>query len=110
MIGLYGVMSYGVVRRTRETAIRLALGATRQSILMRFLGESAVVSVAGVAIGLAAALGATRMVAAFLFDMKPNDPLILGVMAAVLIATGLAAGLIPARSAAAIEPARAPQV
>ena len=74
---------------------------------MRFLGESAVVSVVGVAIGLAAALVATRTVAAFLFDLNPNDPLILGAMAALLIATGLAAGLFPARSAAAIEPATA---
>ena len=106
-IGLYGVMSYGVVRRTRETAIRLALGATRTSVLMRFLGESAVVSVAGVAIGLAAALAATRTVAAFLFDLKPNDPVILGSMAAVLLVTGLAAGILPARKAAAIEPATA---
>jgi hypothetical protein len=106
-IGLYGVMSYGVVRRTRETAIRLALGATRRSVLMRFLRESAVVSVAGVAIGLAAALAATRTVAAFLFELKPNDPVILGSMAAVLIATGLVAGILPARSAAAIEPATA---
>jgi predicted permease len=107
VVGLYGVMSYGVIRRTRETAIRLALGATRRSVLMRFLGESAVVSVAGVAIGLAAALAATRTVAAFLYDLKPNDPLILGAMAAVLIATGLAAGILPARSAAAIEPVTA---
>ena len=107
VIGLYGVMSYAVVRRTRETAIRLALGASRQSVLGRFLGESAVVAVTGVAIGLAAALGATRLVAAFLFDLKPNDPVVLGAMAAVLIATGLAAGILPARTAAAIEPAAA---
>jgi predicted permease len=107
VIGLYGVMSYGVVRRTRETAIRLALGATRRSVLLRFLGESVVVSVAGVTIGLTATLGATRAVAALLFDLKPHDPLILGTMAAVLIATGVAAGIFPARSAAAIEPATA---
>jgi len=107
VIGLYGVMSYGVVRRTRETAIRLALGATRRSVLMRFLSESAAVSVAGVVIGLLATLAATRMVAAFLFELKPNDPFVLGAMAAVLVATGLAAGILPARSAATIEPAAA---
>jgi predicted permease len=107
VIGLYGVMAYGVVRRTRETAIRLALGATPRSVLMRFLGQSAVVSVVGVAIGLAAALGATKAVAAFLFDLKPNDPLVLGTMAGVLVVTGLAAGVLPARRAAAIEPAAA---
>ena len=74
---------------------------------MRFLGESAVVSAVGVVIGLAAALGATKAVGAFLFDLKPNDPWILGSMAAVLIVTGLAAGVLPARIAAAIEPATA---
>jgi predicted permease len=107
VIGLYGVMSYGVVRRTAETAIRLALGATRQSVLLRFLGEGALVSVAGVTIGLAAALVATKAVGAFLFDLKPNDPLILGAIAAVLVLTGLAAGVLPARRAASIEPAAA---
>jgi ABC-type antimicrobial peptide transport system permease subunit len=106
-VGLYGVMSYTVVQRTRETGIRMALGATRLSVLARVLRETIVMSVAGVAIGLGATVMVTKSVAALLFELSPNDPMTLGVVAALLIATILVAGLAPARRAARTDPIRA---
>jgi len=106
VVGLYGVMAYGVARRTRETAIRLALGATQSAVLLRVLREAALVSVVGVAIGLSATLVAAKAIASILFALSPSDPLTLGTVAVVLIGTALIAGVLPARRAAATDPAR----
>ena len=81
VVGLYGVMAYGVARRTRETAIRIALGATQSSVLLRVLREAALVSVVGVVIGLSATLVAVKAIASTLFGLSPNDPLTLAAVA-----------------------------
>jgi ABC-type antimicrobial peptide transport system permease subunit len=100
-------MSYNVARRTREIGIRMALGARRSMVLRRILQETVTVSVAGILIGLAGALATTRLVAAFLFELSPRDPSTLLATAVVLMATTMAAGWLPARRAAAVDPMRA---
>ena|SRR5687767_1523023 len=93
-------------RCTRETAIRMALGATRGAVMMRVLREAALVSVVGVAIGLSATLVAVKAIASTLFGLAPTDPLTLGTVGVVLIGTALMAAFLPARRAAAIDPAQ----
>ena len=103
-IGLYGVMSYAVARRTREIGIRMALGAARRSVLWLVLKEVAVLAVLGVAGGLAGAFYVTRRVESQLFGVAPNDPLTLGAAVIMLLVVALLAGLLPARRATGIDP------
>jgi predicted permease len=105
IVGLYGVTAYGVARRTRETAIRLALGASRGLILSRVVRETIVAGIAGVAIGLSITFLATRTIAPFLFELSPTDPATLMLVAAVLLVTAAMAGLIPAYRASVTQPA-----
>jgi ABC-type antimicrobial peptide transport system permease subunit len=107
VVGLFGVMSYVVARRERETGIRIALGATSGAMLRRVLREALAVSLLGVAIGIGATVAVSRVVSSFLFDLSPNDPLTLGGVAVVLVSTTLVAALLPARRAAAVDPIRA---
>jgi predicted permease len=103
-IGLYGLMSYTVTRRTREIGIRVALGAQRRSILLMVLKEALVLAVFGIAIGIPSALVATRCIARMLFGISTNDlPTITGV-ALLLFLVALLAGFLPARRASAIDP------
>jgi predicted lysophospholipase L1 biosynthesis ABC-type transport system permease subunit len=106
-VGLYGVTAYGVVRRTRETAIRLALGASRGLVLRGVLREALVASSAGIAIGLSFTFVATRTIASFLFELSPHDPVTLGVVAGTLACTAVTASMIPAYRAAVTPPATA---
>jgi ABC-type antimicrobial peptide transport system permease subunit len=106
-VGLYGVMSYTVARRRREIGIRLALGAARSSVLWRVLRETAALSAIGIAIGLAAAIAASRVVSTFLFGLTPRDPATFAGAATILFLTALAAGYVPARRAAAVDPMHA---
>jgi len=106
-VGLFGLMSYSVVRRTREIGIRMALGARRAVVLRQVLRETTVLAVIGIAIGLLAAAGATRVVSGFLYGLTPRDPATLAGVAALLIGTALVAGYLPARRAARIDPMRA---
>jgi predicted permease len=106
-VGLYGVMSYTVARRSREIGIRIALGAARSTVLWQVLRETALLSCAGILIGLAGALAAARVVSTFLYGLTPHDPVTLGATAAILLATTIAAGYLPARRAAAVDPMRA---
>jgi predicted permease len=103
-IGLYGVMSYAVARRTREIGIRMALGAERARVRWLVLKEVAVLATAGVVLGLAAAFYATRKVEAQLFGITPNDPGTLAAAVALLLVVALVAGWIPARRATNIDP------
>ncbi len=106
-VGLYGVMSYRVARRTREIGVRMALGATRSRVVRQVFHETLWVAGVGIVIGLCAALVTTKVVAAFLFGLSPRDPAMFVTVAAALLATALIAGFFPARRAAGIEPMRA---
>jgi predicted permease len=103
-IGLYGVMSHSVAQRTREIAIRMALGATQSVILRRSVGQGMLLAATGIAIGTAAAVGLTRFISSFLFGVAPNDPLTFVVIALLLTTVALLACWIPARRAAKVDP------
>jgi macrolide transport system ATP-binding/permease protein len=106
-VGLYGTISYGVVRRTGEIGIRMALGAQRGPVLWMVLREVLILAGMGLAISLPIALGTSKLVDSLLFGMQPNDPLALGLAATILVAAALLAGGIPARRASQIDPMRA---
>jgi predicted permease len=103
-LGLYGVLSYGVARRTNEIGIRMALGAKRGKVTAMILRETGILIGIGLAIGVPASLLCARLVKTALFGLKPADPLTLGVSLSVLIAVALAAGYLPARRASKIDP------
>jgi len=103
-IGLYGVMAYMVVRRTREIGIRMALGANRGSVVWLVMREVLVLSVIGVAIGSAGAYAATRLVQKQLFGILPTDVLTMVLSAVGIAAVAIVSGYLPARRATAIDP------
>jgi ABC-type antimicrobial peptide transport system permease subunit len=103
-IGLYGFMSFAVVRRTGEIGIRLALGALPRRVLGMVMREAVLLAIAGLAIGLPAALFASRIVASMLYGVKGADPALLGICAALTIAVACAAVAIPARRASRVDP------
>jgi len=103
-IGLYGVMSYATARRTQEIGIRIALGARSPDVIRLVLRETLWLVTAGVAIGLGAALAATRFVASLLFGLTATDPLTIAVAVLVMLTTALLAALVPARRATKIDP------
>jgi macrolide transport system ATP-binding/permease protein len=103
-IGLYGTTSYGVARRTGEIAIRMALGAQRGVVVRMILGQVLIFAALGMAIGLPAALGASRLVQSFLFGIKAYDPLALTSAVGILLGAVMLAGYVPARKASRIDP------
>ena len=103
-VGLYGVMAYAVARRTREIGIRMALGAERGRVLRMVLTEVALMSAAGVAVGLVGAFFVTRKMQSQLFGLSPSDPATLATATMVLLAVAMVAGFGPARRATAIDP------
>jgi predicted permease len=103
-VGLYGTMAYAVERRTREIGIRMALGARRGIVIWMVLREVCVLAACGLAISVPIALGTSRLVESFLFDMKPNDPRALALAVAILLSAALVAGYGPARRAARVDP------
>ena len=94
-IGIYGVLSYSVSRRTREIGVRMALGATRGEVARLVLREGVLMTPGGIVIGLTAALGLTRFLTSVLYEVKPGDPLTYVIVAAVLLDVALAATLDP---------------
>jgi predicted permease len=106
-IGLYGVMAFMVARRTREIGIRMALGAGGASVIWLVMREVLLLASAGLAIGLAAALGLTRLVEAELFGVKPTDIITMIVATMGIAAVVAMAGYLPARRATGIDPMRA---
>jgi predicted permease len=103
-VGLYGLMAYSVARRTNEIGIRIALGAERPRVIWMVLREVVAMAAVGLAIGLPAAFGASRLVQSFLFQMKPNDPLALTLAASTLLAAAVLAGYVPAWRASRVDP------
>ena len=106
-VGLYGVMSYSVSRRTREIGIRMALGAERRDVLRLVLREGMTLVAAGLALGLVAAFSATRLLAGFLYGVSTTDPSAFVAVAALLALVALAASLVPALRAARVDPLEA---
>jgi predicted permease len=102
--GLFGLMSYTVTRRTREIGIRMALGAQRGSILRMILGETVLLTLAGISIGLPCALAASRLIVHLLFGVSPDDPATLAVVSITLLAVGIVAGYWPAHRAVKVDP------
>jgi ABC-type antimicrobial peptide transport system permease subunit len=103
-IGLYGVMSYSVARRTREIGIRMALGAERASVLWLVLREVALLVALGVGIGVPVAIASGRLVQSQLFDLSATDPVALAIATALLACVALVAGYLPARRATRVDP------
>jgi len=106
-VGIYGVMAYSVANRTNEIGIRLALGALPRQVLSMILREATWISLAGVVVGLGAALGLARLVKSMLYGLQPWDPATLFAGAGLLIAVGLASSWLPARRAASVQPMEA---
>jgi ABC-type antimicrobial peptide transport system permease subunit len=107
MVGLYGVISYIVARRRNEIGIRMALGAKPGQVTWMVMREAAPLLLAGVAIGTALSLVASRAAGSLLFGLKPNDPLTLGAACLLLAAIAAGASFIPARRAARLDPMNA---
>ncbi len=103
-VGLYGTISYTVARRTGEIGIRMALGAQRQPVLWMILREVLVLAAIGLAVSVPVVLATSKLVASFLFGIKANDPMALGLAVGILVVAALLAGGIPARRAARIDP------
>jgi macrolide transport system ATP-binding/permease protein len=103
-VGLYGTVAFNVARRTNELGIRTALGASAGRIRWMILRDVCTMLAAGLAIGIPLALAGSRYVKAFLYGIGPNDPVAIAGAAAVLFASGLLAGFIPARRASRIDP------
>jgi predicted permease len=103
-IGIYGVVSYTVAQRTREIGVRMALGAGRSDVLRLVLGEGLSVVGVGLALGLALSFAVTRVLGGFLYGVTASDPLTFAGVPALLAAIALAAGYLPARRAAGVDP------
>ena len=106
-IGLYGVMAYRVARRTREIGIRIAIGASQQSVVWMMVRETLLLVAIGAALGTLASLAANRYVAGQLFGVTPRDPVAIVVALSVLGIVTMVAGYVPARQASRIDPVRA---
>jgi putative ABC transport system permease protein len=103
-VGLYGVMAYTVVRRTRELGIRLALGASSASVLRGVLGRGLAVVAVGIAVGVIGAIALTRLLGALLYEVRPTDPAIFATIIVLLAGVGLVASYLPARRATRVDP------
>ena len=106
-VGLYGVISYVVARRTREIGIRLALGAQRSRVVRLVLGDAGLLVAAGAVLGLAGALGLSRLVRSLLYGVSPQDPVTVAGAVGVLLAVTALAVLVPLRRAMAVQPGEA---
>jgi predicted permease len=103
-IGLYGLLSYSILQRTRELGIRIALGAARNDVVKMIVREGIALVSVGTVAGMAAALAGNRVMASLLYRLKPLDPVSFGVAVAVLLAVALLASCLPAIRATRIDP------
>jgi len=103
-VGIYGVISYLVGQRTHEIGVRMALGAQRNHVLRMVIGHGAKMALIGVAFGVGAALGLTRLMANQLFGVSAHDPLTFAGVAMLLVLVAIAACYIPARRAMRVDP------
>ena len=103
-VGLYGTVAYNATRRTNEVGVRMALGAQRAGIVWMILRDALMVAGIGLAISVPAVLATSKFVEAFLFAMKPNDPMALLVAVATLVSAAVVAAYMPARKASRIDP------
>jgi ABC-type antimicrobial peptide transport system permease subunit len=103
-VGLYGVMSYTVSGKTQEIGLRMALGAQRPAVLWMVLCDVMKVVLAGVVVGIPAALAASQLLRSMLFGLNPFDPLSLALVILMLGVVALLAGMIPARRATKVDP------
>jgi predicted permease len=106
-VGVYAVLAYSVSRRTQEFAVRLALGGTRADILRAVAGEGLRLTLTGVALGIAGAFAATRILSRLLFGVGATDPAVFAAVAATLLTVGLLASYLPARRAMRVDPVTA---
>ncbi len=106
-IGLYGVVSYAIARRTHELGLRMALGAQRPGVLWMVLSETLLLAAAGIALGIPAALAATRAVASRLYGLSATDPATLAGATGILLLVALVAGFIPGARATRVDPVQA---
>jgi putative ABC transport system permease protein len=104
VVGLYGVIAYSVSQRTREIGVRVALGARPHEVVTLILIQGFVLAATGVAIGVAAAVGATRAIRSLLFSVSATDPLIFVVAGTFIALVAALACYIPARRAALVNP------
>jgi putative ABC transport system permease protein len=103
-VGIYGVISYSVMQRTREIGIRVALGASRLSVFKMILGQGARLAGVGIAIGVVTALAVTRTMASFLYGVQPADLWTFSAVCALLLGVALLACYLPARRATRVDP------
>jgi putative ABC transport system permease protein len=104
LIGIYGVIAYAVAQRTHEIGVRMALGARRVAVVRMVIGQGMMIALAGVVLGIAAALALTRVLASLLYEVTPTDPATFATVAGLLVVTALAACAGPALKAALVDP------
>ena len=104
IVGLYGVMTHAVTRRTREIGVRMALGAQRVSVLRMILRDAAILLLGGFAIGSISTIASASILKSMLYGIGPRDPLVMAMVCTGIPAVGLIAAYIPARRAAGVDP------